>query len=255
MSIPHLFCPSCRTRGEPGAGFLEGPRGPTEQIAFWCLSCGQQIPISVEWRDASFREAVLAEINPFEHPFPQLRTRIAGAENPQSVVPGDLAAARDWLQSRLDNGAQCPCCDQHAQRYYRRINSGMARWLLALVRLSPQHSPCWVTTKDVILHAASRRGFGSSLGSGEASSLLPFWGLIECRPNEDPKKKHSGVWRPTALGYDFAHGRVTVPRTAVVYNNTLNRLEGDQVGIRECLGRKFSYEELMGAGAIAAEAS
>ena len=104
----------------------------------------------------------------------------------------------------------------------------------------------------MIQHAAARRGFGSSLGSGEAPSLLPFWGLIQCRPNDEPTKKHSGVWRPTKLGYDFSRDRVTVPRTAVVHNNVLDRLEGDQIGIRQCLGKKFSYEELMGAGVAAA---
>ena len=252
MSIPALFCPACRVKGEPGAGFLEGPNGLTEQVGFWCLSCGQQIPVSVEWRDKSFRDAVLSEINPFEHPFPQLRVRIAGAEKPQSIVPGGLAEARAWLHTRLDEGAQCPCCDQHAQRYYRTINSGMARWLLALVTMSPEGASNWVSTKDVIQHAAARRGFGSSLGSGEAPSLLPFWGLIQCRPNDEPTKKHSGVWRPTKLGYDFSRDRVTVPRTAVVHNNVLDRLEGDQIGIRQCLGKKFSYEELMGAGVAAA---
>lgn len=252
MSIPPLFCPFCRTKGEPGAGFIEGPNGPTEQVGFWCLSCGQQVPVSVEWRDPAFRNAVLNEVNPFEHPFPQLLVRVAGAEKPRSVVPGDLAEARAWLHDRLDDGAQCPCCDQHAQRYYRTLNSGICRWLLALVSLSPEVSPCWVSTKSVIQHAAARRGFGSSLGSGEAPSLLPFWELIECRPNEDPDKKHSGVWRPTQKGYDFAHDRVKVPRRAVVYNNVLDRLEGNMVGIRECLGKRFSYDELMGAGVIAA---
>jgi hypothetical protein len=248
MSIPSIFCPACRVKGEPGAGFIEGPKGPTEQIAFWCLSCGQQIPVSVEWQDPSFRSAVLAEINPFEHPFPQLRVRIGGASKPQSVVPGDLATARDWLHNKLDDGAQCPCCDQHAQRYYRTLNSGIGRWLLALVAMRPEGATNWVSTKDVIQHAAARRGFGSSLGSGEAPSLLPFWGLIETRPSDDPDKKHSGVWRPTKDGYDFAHDRKRVPRRAVVYNNVLDRLEGDLIGIRECLGKKFSYDELMGAG-------
>lgn len=247
MSLPVLFCPACRVKGEPGAGFIEGPSGPSEQVGFWCLSCGQQIPVSVEWRDPAFRDSVLSQVSPFDHPFPSLPIRLGSAEKPKSVVPGDLSTARDWLHGKLDEGAVCPCCDQHAQRYYRTINSGMARWLLALVTLSPEATPCWVSTKDVIQHAAARKGFGSSIGSGEAPSLLPFWGLIECRPNEDPSKKHSGAWRPTKLGYRFANDKATVPRTAVVYNNELDRLEGDQIGIRQCLGKRFSYEELMGA--------
>ncbi len=253
--IPDLFCPACRTKDEPGVGFLEGPYGcNTEQAAFWCRSCGQQIPVSVEWKDPKFRNAVALKANPFEHSFPSLRERVASAIRPRTVVPVDVSDARAWLQSRLDEGVCCPVCDQHAQRYYRRINSGMARWLMVLARMSPRGSDKWVSTKDVIQRAATYKGFGSSQGSGEAPSLLPFWGLIETRPNDDPEKKHSGVWRVTELGYDFVESKVMVPRTAVVYNNVLERLEGDLVGIKACLGKKFNYEELMSAGAEVAAA-
>jgi hypothetical protein len=157
---------------------------------------------------------------------------------------------REWVHARLDDGVQCPTCCQHAQRYYRRINSGVARWLIVLVSLSPRHQPTWTATRDVIRRAASLKTFGSSLGSGEAPSLLPFWGLIETRPNTDKDKKHSGMWRPTACGYDFVEGKITVPRVAVVYNNTLERLEGEPVSIRQALGKKFSYDELMAGGVV-----
>lgn len=244
MSLPDLYCPACRTKGEPGAGFLEGARGLTNQVAFWCKACGQQIPVSVEWRSPAFVNTVFASINPFSDAFPSLRERVASASRPRSVVPEDLAEARAWLHARLDDGVECPVCDQHAQRYYRRVNSGMARWLIALTHLSPPGTNRWISTRDVIVYAASHKTFGSSIGSGEAPSLLPYWGLIEARPNDDPNKKHSGVWRPTDRGYLFVRGELTIQRTAVVYNNTLERLEGDEVSIRECLGRKFQLDDL-----------
>ena len=122
------------------------------------------------------------------------------------------------------------------------------RWLIILVSMSPQEETGrWVSTKDVIRRAAGLKSFGSSLGSGEAPSLLPFWGLIETRPNDDPHKRSSGVWRPTKRGHDFAEGRAEVQRVAVVYNNTLERLEGDMIGIRQALGKKFVHDELMSA--------
>lgn len=253
MTLPDLFCPACRTKGEPGAGFIGTDRNPTDQVAFWCRACGQQIPVSVEWNVPGFGQAILSTLNPWSDLFPPLRERLASATRPRVLVPGDLAEARAWLQTHLDNGVDCPCCDQHAQRYYRRVNSGMARWLIALTHLSPPGSRCWTSTRNVIVYAAKHPSFGSSIGSGEAPSLLPFWGLIEARPNDDPDKKHSGFWRPTELGYRFVMGEHRIKRIAVVYNNQLERLEGDEVTIRECLGRKFSLEDLRPAGAAVAQ--
>ena len=252
MNLPDLFCPACRTKGEPGAGFLDGASGPTSQVAFWCKACGQQIPVSIEWRTPGFSHAVFSTLNPFSDTFPSVRERVASAARPRSIVPGDLAEARAWLQARLDDGVDCPCCDQHAQRYYRRVNSGMARWLIVLTHLSPPGAGGWASTRDVIVHATSFRSFGSSIGSGEAPSLLPYWKLIETRPSEDSDKRHSGLWRPTDRGYAFVKGELAIPRTAVVYNNTLERLEGEEVTIRECLGKKFRLDDLRPASPIPA---
>lgn len=251
--IPELYCQACQHHGVAGAGFFAGPNdSPTDQVGFWCLECGQQIAVSVEWQSATFREAVYSTINPFEHAFPSVAGRLAKARRPRTVVPGTIAESRAWVQARLDDGTTCPVCDQHAQRYYRTLNSGMARWLMVLARLSPRHMPRWVSTRDVIRHAATLRGFGSSMGSGEAPSLLPFWGLIETKPSDDPAKKHSGVWRPTEKGHAFVAGELAIPRRVVVYNNALERFDGTDATIRAALGKKFNYEELMGAGGAAA---
>lgn len=245
--IPDLFCHSCRKTGEPGAGYLRGPAGLTQQIAFWCRECGRQISVADEWSCQGFCDAVLRAVNPFTDEFPGFEERMTKARRPLPASEASFAQTREVLLNLLDEGVTCPTCDQHAQRYYRRINSGMARWLMVLVSMSPRYQPEWVQTRDVIRRAASLRTFGSSQASGEAPSLLPFWGLIECRPNDDPEKRHSGVWRPTTKGYDFVEGKVGVPRVAVVYNNRLERLEGDEVHIRQALGKRFNYEELMGA--------
>ena len=77
------------------------------------------------------------------------------------------------------------------------------------------------------------------------SSIL---GAIESRQNDDPSKKSSGYWRVTDKGRGFLALQITVPKTAVVYNNRLERLEGVFITIQEALGKKFNYEELMRAG-------
>jgi hypothetical protein len=247
-TIKALCCQVCKTVDTPGAGFLPGPKGITQQVAFWCLECAAQIPVSDEWLDAEFVQSVMWSLNPFADIFPSEAERLASCRRTErglGRIPTGISKA--WLEERLDEGVTCPTCGQHAQRYRRRFNSSMSRWLIILAKLSPRYQPTWTRTSDVIKRAASLRGFGTAQASGEAPSLLPFWGLIETRPNTDTDKKHSGVWRPTEKGHDFVDGKVVIPRVAVVYNNTLERLEGDSLSIREALGKRFSYEELMNA--------
>ena len=46
-------------------------------------------------------------------------------------------------------------------------------------------------------------------------------------------------------GGDFVNGILAVPN-AVIYDGRRLRYSGEQVHIRACLGRKFSYKKLMG---------
>jgi len=149
----------------------------------------------------------------------------------------------------LDQGINCPCCGQYAKRYRRKLNSGIAVWLILLVRLHREswHNtshPGWVHVSQII-RAGSLLGASSAGGSGQAQSLLPLWGLAETNPNPGRDKRASGLWRPTPNGIAFVEGQISVPERVVVYNNTLERLEGDQLTIRQALGKKFSYTELM----------
>jgi len=245
--LPKLACRTCAYVGEPGAGFIPGPEGSTEQVGFFCIRCGDLIPVAEEWSSPEFRDAVLGSLNPFADFLPDEEGRRALATDPWPKAPGTISAARELVRAGLDEGIQCPCCEQHAQRYYRTLNSGMARWLIVLGKLTALKGE-WASTAEVIQHAARHSSFGSSLGSGESTSLLPYWDLIECRANDDPTKKSSGYWRVTDKGRGFLALQLTVPKTAVVYNNRLERLEGVLITIQEALGKKFSYEELMRAG-------
>ena len=38
-----------------------------------------------------------------------------------------LSQAKDWLRVRLDEGAKCPCCAQHAKLYKRNRNRLVGR--------------------------------------------------------------------------------------------------------------------------------
>ena len=67
-----------------------------------------------------------------------------------------LTRARQRLHARLDEGLFCPCCDQYAKRYRRKMNSGMVRSLINIYRNGYQDSLEWVYIPN--LSAKSREG-------------------------------------------------------------------------------------------------
>lgn len=165
---------------------------------------------------------------------------------PRSESMTDLEQARDHVRSRLDaGGVRCPCCGQFAKRYKRKLSSIMACWLIAFRRAqkAPQE---WMHVDRVALELRSI----TSIRSGDYGKLR-FWGLLEPREvgedAADEDKKASGVWQLTVKGAAFVAGEVKVPRYALVFDNALQGYDGEEIGVQEALGSRFSYTELMTA--------
>lgn len=158
-------------------------------------------------------------------------------------TPGDAPAhvtllsplrdAKAWLRARLLDGAPCPLCDQHAQMYRRKITSTMARALIA----------AWTKAGIDWVHLPSVVG---ALRADEAK--LAYWGLIEEERSIREDGGRAGYWRVTDAGVDFVHGRLKVPKFALVYNGRCFGHEGDQVSIEDCLGQRFRLDELLNGG-------
>lgn len=150
---------------------------------------------------------------------------------PPTFTPGmTIGEAQVTLRQVLDVGHKCPVCTQLAKVYKRKLNSGMARSLIAMyqaARLDWQHIP---TT----IGALSRE-----------EGKLRYWGLIEEETERRPDGGRSGYWRVTELGEQFVLGKITLPSHARIYDGRLLGLTGRNQSIRVALGAKFSYEELM----------
>lgn len=137
-----------------------------------------------------------------------------------------LGDAKEWLRRRVEDGAKCPLCDQFSKVYKRKINSGMARALISMYR---QCGTEW-------FHLPSVRTWTS-----RDEAALAYFGLIE----QAGVGFAQGTWRVTPLGELFAKGQVRVHKYARVYDGRLLGLQGDLVDIKDALGDKFDYEELM----------
>lgn len=146
---------------------------------------------------------------------------------------------RAELKAKLAAGQQvrCPCCDQNCRVYRRKLNAGMAAYLIDIVK-EFEHLRAWVWVPGLTIYQS-----GYQRGD---YSYLRHWKLIESKPNDtDPTTRNTGMWRPTLQGIAFANRRITAPKYIYLYNNRLLRYGGNQADVVEALADHFDYAELM----------
>lgn len=145
------------------------------------------------------------------------------------TIRDTIEYGKAWLRARLDDGDHCPLCGQHAKMYKRKINSGMARSLIHIYRIG---GTGWVHVRAI---GAQSREEGK----------LAYWGLLEEQQSTGVHGGRAGYWRVTPKGVAFIRGHQAVPKYAKVYNGKVYGFEGNPVSIKDALGEKFNYEDLM----------
>lgn len=203
-----------------------------------CMRCGVRM-VGDKHFDEPGAETPMLPLTPEPVPAPRrarpIPVPVSGELDP---VTSTLDEAQRWVRERAEQvgGTKCPACGQHAQVYRRKINGRQADAIIALYR---KHGMDWGHVPTI---APRLRGDGGMI------ALLRYWGLVEESPELRDDGGRAGWWRVTDLGRDFVLNRVTVPKYARIYDSDLLSLEGVQVSIRDALGERFNYEELM-AGA------
>lgn len=215
----------------PGVGSASGVR-MRQSVKRWLAGRKQQAKRTV----ADQPEAEAPDVPQGVQLELDLWTRPSLEEVLPAVGDTTLAEARRHLIAHLDEGVHCPCCDQYARRYKRKLNSGMVRALLWLVQVHRQGNGDWV---DVQVNAPAW------LLRTKQLPTTRYWGLVERAPNDASTRKSSGQWRPTDLGIRFAFGDVRVPRHVYVYNDVVEAFSAERTDVIEALGDRFSYSELM----------
>jgi len=153
-----------------------------------------------------------------------------GAGNPIRVYLDTLAIAQREVEAGLTDGTHCPCCGQLAKAYHRKLNSGMAS---ALIEVWKRHGVGWAHVPDI----------APKVGGDFAK--MRHWGLVQESLGLRADGGRQGDWRVTSLGKSFVRGLVTVPSHITVYNNAVSGTDGPAITIREALGSRFNYDELM----------
>lgn len=131
-------------------------------------------------------------------------------------------------------GEVCPCCDRYAKIYDRKINSTQARALIHIVRSCGQEFGHLPTLRMALAPHHSNE-----------EPKLRFWGLLEEEAALREDGGRAGWWRATPRGEAFVAGTLVVPKYARIYDDRLLGLHGEFVSIRDCVGDRFNYDELM----------
>jgi len=130
---------------------------------------------------------------------------------------------------------KCPCCDRLVKVYRRKLNSEMARTFLQLYKAYVKF-PRYYSTRELKPH-----------DNKAASDIiyLVHWELIEKSDGVNSSLAPAGMYRPTEKGLRFAHRLERVPSHVHLLNNKVVGWSQDTIDIKEALGSKFNYAELM----------
>jgi hypothetical protein len=143
-----------------------------------------------------------------------------------------LAEAQARLRDGLEEGITCPCCEQFAKIYTRKLHASMAYGLYVFYQESGR---AWGFLPDTLPFRQLAGDFAK----------LRYWGLIE----EDTERRedggHSGMWRITEVGEGWLLGRYTVFSHVRLYDSHYLGLVGKQVTLQDALGKRFRLDELM----------
>lgn len=153
----------------------------------------------------------------------------------------ELAEARRRMAALFDEGTYCPCCQRWIKRYKRKFNSGMARSLIWLVRNWSKYAD-----EDGFVNVPSCAP--RDVVRSREFDKLRWFGCCEVKPNEDVRKRCSGLWKPTERGIAFARCKIQLPMYAYVLKGNVESWSEDKQTIVAALGNKFDYGELMGNG-------
>lgn len=160
---------------------------------------------------------------------------------------------RELFEKASKEAVACPCCSRLVRIYRRKFNRGMA---LALVYIYKEHlaqysgpkvaremneeDRNWIHVDRLLVLKKAPTGV-----RGDYHKLRHFGLLEHALEKRADGSNRNGYWRITQNGVLFVEDALKVATFAIFYNQELLALDGANIGIREALGKKFNYEELM----------
>jgi len=117
--------------------------------------------------------------------------------------------------------------------------------VLVLILAERRYGTAWFSVSDDLAPNMPDR-YRNAMNGGDYAKLS-YWDLLEAGEGErDDGSPRTGQFRVTGLGQSFVNAEAKVQSHALVYNGRLLRLDGDFIGVRKALRKRFNYDDLMG---------
>lgn len=133
-------------------------------------------------------------------------------------------------------GYTCECCGQYVKMYRRSFNSNMAVCLLLLYKFNMRG---WVKVEDFLIKNGQKR-------CGDFSYLVHYGFLEKQIANREDGSSRNGYYKMTGRGMMFCEGKINAHKHFLMLNGKFMGFEGDEIDIKQALGKKFNFDELMG---------
>ena len=141
----------------------------------------------------------------------------------------EIEIVRAWMAPQLEQGTSCPCCDRFTKIYKRKFNSGMACFLIDFYK---KYGTSAVNMSD-------HHPVDQQRAHHQEYEKLPHWGLLT-RTDSSPH-----LWSVTPLGVLFLRGETGISKWVWLKHGVCVQKSKDKINIRQALGSKFDYKELM----------
>jgi len=152
-----------------------------------------------------------------------------------------LATLRQEIIDNREEGCQCKICDQNVKMYKRNFYSSMAVVLIKIYNAIAIEEDGWLHVEDLLKADTSL----PSSTRGDFSKAV-HWGLLEKQIGErDDGSDRVGYYKITQKGCRFVQGHTTIPKWVQIYNKEVMGFAEEHITIKEALGTKFNYTELM----------
>ena len=152
-----------------------------------------------------------------------------------------IQQAKEELRGAWREGIDCPCCGQFVKLYRRKVTSSMARGLISVYHYFERPNA------EEWLHVP---GFLKSSTLCGDFSKLRHWELVELQPFQEREdgSKRAGYYRITEVGREYVRGEILIDKYRYEYNGQVRKVtdaDTTQASIKDALGSKFDYRELM----------
>ena len=160
----------------------------------------------------------------------------------RALPAGTLAAARALVLAKRVDGVDCPCCDQFAKVYKRKLSSAMAEAMIVIERATRDNRARPFHMGQLLDVRSSNR---TARGGGDPMRLR-FHGLVDLVPGTRADESwRVGYYTVTDLGVKFALDEYRAPKYAYMYAQECLGVSDEKISVVEALGNRFSYRELM----------